>query len=181
MRGKREIVFRTPFFSVEAKYEEGELEPYYSLKLPDYVCVVAYHDEYLVCVQQYRHAVDGGTLELPSGLIDDPSESPEAAARRELEEETGYIAGEMFHLGTLYTDTGRLQNRLWVYLTRRVRTSPKWVREEKVEPTLLSPEDLDARIRSGQFKHALHLAALELARHANDTHESPSNSANTVE
>ena len=163
---KREIVFRTRFFSVEAKHETGESEPYYSLKLPDYVCVVAYTaDGQLVCVRQYRHAVEGGTLELPSGLVDDPALTPEEHARRELEEETGYIAGEMLHLGTLYPDTGRLQNRLWCYLTKRVRTSPKWVPEEKVEPTLLSPEDLDERIRNGLFKHALHLAALELARH----------------
>ena len=163
---KREIVFRTRFFEVEARHEEGEAEPYYSLKLPDYVAVVAYDEQgHLVLVRQYRHAIDAATLELPAGLVDDPSMDPEAIARRELEEETGYVAGEMIHIGTLYPDTGRLQNRMWCYLAKHLRTSPSWKPEAKVEPALYTAEDLDAAIRDGLFRHALHLAALELARH----------------
>ena len=162
---KREVVFRTPFFEVEAKHEEGEREPYYSLKLPDYVAVVAYNKQgHLVLVRQYRQAVEAATLELPAGLVDDPSADPETIARRELEEETGYVAAQMIHIGTLYPDTGRLQNRMWCYLAKNLRTSPSWKPEAKVEPALYSAEDLDAAIKDGRFKHALHLAALELAR-----------------
>lgn len=163
---KREIVFSTRWFQVEAKYEDGEAEPYFSLKLPDYVVVVAYNKQgQLVLVRQYRHAIEGASLELPAGMVDDPALSPEATARRELEEETGYLAGEMIHLGTLDSDTGRLQNRMWCYLAKNLRTAPSWKPEAKVEPALYSAEDLDAAIKDGRFRHALHLAALELARH----------------
>lgn len=164
---KKEIVFETKWFQVEAKHDEAGGDPYYSLKLPDYVVIVAYNKQgHLVLVRQYRHAIEGASLELPAGLVDDPALSPEETARRELEEETGYVAGEMIHIGTLDSDTGRLQNKLWCYLAKDLRTSPAWKPEAKVEPALYSAEDLDAAIRDGRFRHALHLAALELARHA---------------
>ncbi|ELW64975.1 ADP-sugar pyrophosphatase, partial [Tupaia chinensis] len=47
------------------------------------------HYECIVLVKQFRPPMGSYCLEFPAGLIDD-DESPEAAALRELEEETGY-------------------------------------------------------------------------------------------
>ena len=47
----------------------------------------------LVLVLVYRPPVDQWVIEMPAGMID-PGEAPEAAARRELTEETGYSAQE---------------------------------------------------------------------------------------
>jgi ADP-ribose pyrophosphatase len=48
----------------------------------------------ILLVRQYRYAVGREMLEIPAGLLE-PGESPEAAARRELREETGHEAGEL--------------------------------------------------------------------------------------
>jgi len=45
----------------------------------------------IILIRQYRPPVDRHVVELPAGLID-MGETPEAAARRELTEETGYSA-----------------------------------------------------------------------------------------
>lgn len=161
---KREIAFATKWFQVEAKHTDADPQPYYSLKLPDYVTVIAYTAQGdIVLVRQYRPAIEAVTLELPSGLVDGKDDA-EATARRELEEETGYKAGEMVHLGTLYSDTGRLQNRLWCYLARNVKSIPGWKSEEQgIQTVLMPPTELSKAMLDGRFKHALHLAALHLA------------------
>ncbi len=60
------------------------------------VAILAEHDGHLVLVEQYRPPVGRRVVELPAGLVGDvpgaEDESLEEAARRELEEETGFFA-----------------------------------------------------------------------------------------
>ena len=52
----------------------------------------------LVLVEQFRIPVQSRVIELPAGLVgdlDDPDETVLRAARRELEEETGFSAGRL--------------------------------------------------------------------------------------
>ena len=65
-------------------------------------CVVAMialtDDDEIVLVEQYRKPVRANVIEIPAGLVgdlDDPEESVLLAAARELEEETGFVAGRM--------------------------------------------------------------------------------------
>jgi len=51
-------------------------------------------DDRLVMIYQYRPALGRRIWEMPAGLLDDPSEEPVAAARRELVEEVGIEADE---------------------------------------------------------------------------------------
>ena len=160
---RTEVAFATPWFELLAKtMREGEA-PYYSLRLPDYVSVVAFtHDGRVVIVRQYRPAVEHHTLELPSGLVD-PGETPEETARRELLEETGYEAGEVELLGGMETDVGRLGNRIFTCVARGVRLVAGRVPEEGIEVVLWSREELSAAIVDGRFDHALHVAVVLIA------------------
>lgn len=73
------------------------------------VAVLAASDEVLF-IRQYRDAIGRSLLELPAGMID-AGETPEAAAIRELREETGYQAGTTRVLGTYYTSPGFTDER----------------------------------------------------------------------
>jgi ADP-ribose pyrophosphatase len=65
------------------------------------VAVIAVNDQgSLILVEQYRHALQEHVLELPAGLVgDEGDENFEEAARRELLEETGYLASNLRLVG----------------------------------------------------------------------------------
>lgn len=65
-------------------------------------------DRQIILVEQYRRALKARTIELPAGLIGDTSATDTAhgAARRELEEETGYSAQKFENIGEFATSPG---------------------------------------------------------------------------
>lgn len=77
-------------------------------------------DRRLLLVRQYRHAVGEVLLEIPAGTLDrepdDSIEDPATAARRELAEETGHVAGEWRALGRFYTAPGFATEEMHLYL-----------------------------------------------------------------
>ena len=71
----------------------------------------------LVMERQYRYALRRHCLELPAGKID-PGEEPLATGRRELLEETGYVAREWTYLATIHPTVAYSTERILVYLAR---------------------------------------------------------------
>ena len=160
---KTEVAFATPWFQILSKTMRPGEDPYYSLRLPDYVSVVALTEEQRVLiVRQYRPAVERDTLELPSGLVD-PGETPEEAARRELLEETGYQGGSWELLGAMEPDTGRLGNRIWTCVAKGVRPVAGHAPEEGISVLTWSLEELAQATVDGRFSHALHVAVVMMA------------------
>jgi ADP-ribose pyrophosphatase len=160
---KTEVAFATPWFEILGKTMRPGEEPYYSLRLPDYVSVVALTGEQRVLiVRQYRPAVERDTLELPSGLVD-PGETPEEAARREVLEETGYEGGEWRVLGAMEPDTGRLGNRIWSCVAKGVRRVEGCAPEEGIAVETWSLDELAQAMADGRFRMALHVAVVMMA------------------
>jgi len=78
----------------------------------------------LVLVEQFRIPVDAPVIELPAGLAGDgehAGESLEAAAARELEEETGYAAQRLERLLTCPSTAGLSDEQVTFYLARGLR------------------------------------------------------------
>jgi ADP-ribose pyrophosphatase len=73
-------------------------------------------DPQLVLLRQFRYAAGGELLEVPAGRPDQDGEPWDAVARRELEEETGYKAGRLRHLTTIYTTPGFTDERIHLFL-----------------------------------------------------------------
>jgi ADP-ribose pyrophosphatase len=158
------VVFSVTWFDILARAVDGSASPYYVLRTHDYVTVLAATEQgSFLLVRQYRPAVNQKTLELPSGHVED-GETPEAAARRELTEETGYEAECFELLGSLAPDTGRLANRLWCFYARNATKSSAHVqREEGIELVECELPDLFGHVINGSIDHALHMGVLLLA------------------
>ena len=93
------------------------ISPYYVLTYPDWVHVVAVtRDDCLVLVRQYRHAAGAFFLELPGGMVDASDCNAELSGRRELAEETGYVAARWQPVSVLHPNPAIQTNRVHVFL-----------------------------------------------------------------
>lgn len=78
--------------------------------------IVAVHEGEVILVEQHRVPVGGPCIELPAGLVGDEGEEEEieAAAARELEEETGYRPERIVRLGKFYASPGMTSEYFWL-------------------------------------------------------------------
>jgi ADP-ribose pyrophosphatase len=163
---QNQTLYKTPWFSLVSKRVDLLSSEYYVLSLSDYVTVLALtHLNQVVCVKQYRPAVECDTLELPSGHIDE-GESPEEAARREFFEETGFTINSLELLGVLNPNTGRQDNKLWCFYTKDIslkRTLGHQVVEENIDVQLCSLHDFTSLIEQGEFNHSLDLSVVMMS------------------
>jgi 8-oxo-dGTP pyrophosphatase MutT (NUDIX family) len=128
----------------------------------------------IVLVKQYRHGLEGFTVETPGGMVD-RGETPMEAAGRELLEETGYRAAEIVPLGGVNPNPALFGNTLHAFLGRDVERVAE-VRNESTEEThveVVSPAELRRLVLAGAVNHALVIAVLYLLdlAHRGDRHE----------
>jgi ADP-ribose pyrophosphatase len=160
---KTEVAYQTPWFELLAKTMKDGEPPYYSLRIADYVGILAITtDQRILAVRQYRPAVERYTIEFPAGMVD-AGETPLETAGRELLEETGYEAGALELLGEMSTDTGRLTNRIWACMATGVSQLEGYRAEDGIETLTYSLPELMNATAEGEFDHALHVAILMLA------------------
>ncbi len=117
------------------------------------VLAVNENDEVLT-IHQYRHPVGANLLEIPAGLLDFPEESPLAAAKRELLEETGYAANEWFTLCDFCTSPGSSSEAVRIFLARDLvfngfDASSLDAEETELEPTWMDISKLIELISKG--------------------------------
>lgn len=95
----------------------GKVEKYYVLELSDWINCIAIDDEdNVIILNHYRHGVQKHLPEFIGGGIEQTDASPEAAAKRELEEETGYTGGTLYHVGTGYPNPANHTNKVHTFL-----------------------------------------------------------------
>ena len=139
------------------------------LEAPSWACVCCISSEReLVLIRQYRHGAGQITLELPAGVIES-HETPEAGARRELCEETGYVAPRWVALPTLTPEPSRHthQAHCFVAFDARPEHAQSLDFAEQVDVVKVPVDQILELVASGRLNHAVHVAALLLARSMN--------------
>jgi ADP-ribose pyrophosphatase len=136
-----------------------------TLDVPDWCCAAAVTPEgELVLVRQYRHGVDGLTLEVAGGIID-PGEEPEPSALRELFEEAGFEGARVEPLGVVHPNPALQGNRCFLYLVHDAMqvAAPLCQGSELTEVVVLSQEEVRRALADGRITHALTVLTLERA------------------
>lgn len=132
---------------------------------PDYVNVVAVtEDEHFLCFRQVKYGVEGITLGIVGGFVEE-GEEPIQAARRELLEETGYESTDWTSLGSYRVDPNRGVATGHLYLARQARyVTPRNADDlEEQEIILLARAEMETALAGGEFKVLSWAAAVALA------------------
>jgi 8-oxo-dGTP pyrophosphatase MutT (NUDIX family) len=140
-----------------------EIPEYWITEYPPWANVVAVTAaDQVVLIRQYRPGIGAVHFEVPAGVVDDGDGGPEAAARRELREETGYGGGRWSLLTTLSANPALQTNLTYTFLAEGVEpvagAAPEATEDLRVH--LVPVDDVLGLIDDGDMIQALHAAPL---------------------
>ena len=118
----------------------------------------------IILISQFRYPSfktgHGWLLETIAGIIDE-NETPEEAARREAQEETGLNITALVHISTFYPSPGGSSERIFLYYaevsrepTSEVEIGGLACEDENIQAHELSLEDALKKIKSGEIMDA---------------------------
>ncbi len=163
------VLDKRPWLSVESHSVElptGQIIPdWHWVITPDFVNVVAItEDDTFICFRQVKYGIEGDTLAVVGGYLND-GEEPLSAAQRELHEETGYESSDWQELGHYRVDPNRGIAMGHLYLARHARkvTAPIVDDLEEQQLLFLTRAQVEEAIAKGEFKVMAWTAAIVLA------------------
>ncbi|QOR94369.1 NUDIX hydrolase [Thermosphaera chiliense] len=161
-----ELLFKGLRFQVVRRSyakSEGEVFRRDVVLFPEAVVVLPFIDgERIILIKQFRPSIEDYIVEVPAGVIDS-GETPEEAARRELEEEIGYIPGELTLLGEYYPTPGYSTEKMYFYLARNLRyVGAKPEKYEIIEPFTVTLKEAYSMVEENVLKDMKTVLALLL-------------------
>ena len=154
---------------LDVELEDGTRTTREIVRHPGAVAVVAQlPDDRLLFVRQYRKPVEQFMIEVIAGTRE-PGEDPVACARREVEEETGHRASDMRRLGSIYPSPGYVDEEICVFAARvaPADTTCEPDEDERVEPVVLTMDEIHRKVRDNEIRDAKTLAAWHMFLNAN--------------
>lgn len=121
-------------------------------------------DGRVALIRNRRPALGGRLLwELPAGTLE-KDEDPALAAKRELEEETGYTAGRVEKLASFYTTPGMTDELMHAFLATDLREGGQRLEEdEEIEPRVFTVDEALSMIDRAELVDAKSMLTLALA------------------
>lgn len=162
---QRNIVHRGRMITVEhlqVELPNGKTSTRDVVRHPGAVAVLAETDDsHLLCVEQYRIAPGQILLEIPAGKLEQ-NEAPLECAKRELQEETGYLAADWNEVASVYTSPGFADERIYIYKAAGLKQGQRQLDEDEflnVKP--VSFEEVEKLVTEGKVQDAKTLIAFQ--------------------
>ena len=148
----------------EVVLPNGSELTYESLEQGNTACVLLWHSEKgFLILHHYRYVLDTVTIEIPMGGVAE-NETPEDAARREVQEETGFLVRNISCLGTVVPSNGQSPQTMILYFAEDAgegKPSPEV--SEMFETSWVTGARLLRMAISGEITDAATLVAIFLA------------------
>ena len=162
----REVVDRNCIFDYckdQVELPDGKVEEYIACVHKGASAVVpVLPDGRILMVHQYRYAIDRNTIEIPAGGRNGEDEPFEIAAKRELEEETGYTTDEeLSHLITIATAIAYCNEIIEVYVAKNLRKTEQHLDpDEFIDVKPYKIEELIDLIYEGRIQDSKTIASI---------------------
>ncbi|MCB9894311.1 MAG: NUDIX hydrolase [Planctomycetes bacterium] len=128
---------------------------------PGAACIIPMIDnDTVLLVEQWRIGAKRALWEIPAGTLD-PGEDALTCAARELEEETGYKAGKLEHLFTMFPSPGILDEKMHIFVaTNLTKGEQNLDDDEEINIKPFSFKDLRIQLKANNIKDGKTIAAL---------------------
>lgn len=128
------------------------------------VVVLAFNGDKILMVKQFRYPLKNVSVELPAGKLE-RGENPDFAAKRELQEETGYVAKNWTSLGYIYTTPGFCDEKLYLYLAQDLEYLKQNLDEDEIlECFQYSQDEVYSMVFKGVINDSKTICALFRAK-----------------
>lgn len=142
-------ILRLIIRKVKINEKEGEREIVYH---PGAVGIIAFFDNKLILVKQYRSPFEDILLEIPAGKLK-KGEEPLECAKRELLEETGFV-GDFEKIGEFATSPGFSNEVIHIFLCKNAKfQTDNFKKEGEIEKVVfLDLDEALKKLKNGEIK-----------------------------
>lgn len=155
----------------EVEFANGNKGIFGVVEKPDFAMVIPFENNGFHLVKQFRYPVGKAFWEFPQGSYeDDPSIDPSVLAKKELQEETGLVAGQMKKIGYLYEAYGYCNQGFHIFLAESFEKRSQKLEESEqgMETAFFTLTQFEQMIISGEITDAPTISAYALFKLKNE-------------